>query len=98
MAPHKQHEDPADELTEIKATLKRIENAIIGDPAMGHVGLVNRMTEHETRLVKIEAERSAEASQRRGALTVLSIASAVAGAVGGLITWALGVLNNAPTP
>jgi hypothetical protein len=98
MPPPTNHHDPADELTEIKATLRRIENAIIGDAAMGHVGLVNRVSEHDVRLTKIEAERSAEASQRKGAIAVIVAVSSVAGSVGALVTWAIGVLNQAPSP
>ena len=84
--------DEADLVT-IRSQLDRIERAIIGDHAMGHSGIVGRLDAVEARVSIIVSEQAAEAAQRRGALWVLSAAAAVAGALGGFISWVLSAVQ-----
>jgi hypothetical protein len=60
---------------------------------MGHSGIVGRLDAVEGRVSIIASEQAAEAAQRRGALWVLSAAAAVAGALGGFISWVLSTVQ-----
>lgn len=81
----------SEEISEIKATLSRIETALVGDQAMGHVGLVDRVADHDMRIVSIEQQRRDDTAQRRGATWVVATIGMVGGVVGGLVTWLIEV-------
>lgn len=79
----------ADRLTQIEDRLDligrataRIETAIVGDPEVGHLGVIQRLALTEQALASIQAERAGERAQRKGAVWMLSAIGALAGAVG----------------
>ena len=74
-------------LDKIEASCRRIETALIGEPALGHIGIVQRISDHDAAIKIIRAELDAARSQKKGAVAVLAAASAVAGSVGGFVTW-----------
>ena len=91
----------ADRLTQIEDRLDligrataRIETAIVGDPAVGHLGVIQRLTWAEQALVSIQAERAGERAQRKGAVWVLSCIGAIAGAVGSAASFFLSSFVN----
>lgn len=88
----------ADEITAMKAQLDRIELALVGDPAMGHTGLVGRQAATETRVDALEESRKAEVEQRKGALWVISAAASVGGVVSWAITWLATNFGGGPRP
>jgi hypothetical protein len=42
------------EMDDIRDTVKEIHQAIVGNEAMGHTGMIKRMNEHDTRLQDVE--------------------------------------------
>lgn len=87
--------DDADLVT-IRSQLDRIERAIVGDHDMGHSGIVGRLDAVEARVNIIARDQASEVAQRQGALWVLSAAAAVAGALGGFISWILSAIQSRP--
>lgn len=85
-------------LASIAAAVARIEKALTGDQGMGHVGLVDRVASLELRASAIEQQHTTEAAQKSGAIWVIGAAASVAGAIGGLIAWAAGIVNHFPKP
>lgn len=81
---------PPDQLAEFKKQLDRIELALVGDEAMGHQGIVHRLTKTESDVALIQVERRAEADQRKGAFWLVSTTATIAGTIGAALTW-LGV-------
>ena len=75
-----------EDIRRLKADVAEIKAAIIGNPGIGHRGIVPRLDSVETAVAQIASERAAEANAKRGAIWVLSVAAATAGAIGGLIT------------
>lgn len=78
---------PDDQFAEFKKQLDRIELALVGDEAMGHLGIVHRVAKTEQDVSMIQVERKAEADQRKGAFWIASAAATVAGAIGAALTW-----------
>lgn len=76
-----------DPFADLKKQLDRIELALVGDEAMGHLGIVHRVARTESEVSLIQVERRAEAEQRKGAFWVASAAATVAGAIGAALTW-----------
>lgn len=83
-----------EEIQEIRAALKRIEKAIVGDEAMGHVGLVDRVGDLHLRLAVVEQERRDEVAQKRGAMWIITAVGAVAGVIGSAVTWLVSIIGN----
>lgn len=71
----------------IDKKLDTLTQALVGNPSIGHRGIVPRLDLVETTVANISAERAAERSKRAGAIAVLMSLGAVAGTVGGLIAW-----------
>lgn len=83
----------SERLDKIEATLRRIEVAVTGDPAMGHVGLVQSQADLRARITVLEVCAAEAKAQRKGAVAVIAAASAVAGAAGGAITWLANIMR-----
>lgn len=85
-------------LANIAAAVGRIEKALMGDEQMGHVGIVDRLAACEAKTSELERLRETDDARKTGALWVIGAAASVAGAIGGLIAWAAGVVNAVPKP
>jgi hypothetical protein len=74
-----------DRLMRIERDLREIRAALVGNPEMGVKGIVHRTESIERTVAQIQKERGEEAATRRGAVWVISVAAATAGAIGGLV-------------
>lgn len=72
---------------ELKAQLTRMERALVGDEAMGHHGIVQRVATLDTRVSVIETERRSESEQKKGAVWVITTTATAAGAIGAVLAW-----------
>jgi len=75
----------ASDMHKLRADVAEIKTAIIGNPNIGHRGIVPRLDLLETAVSHIAAERAAESNTRRGALWVVGTVAGVIGAVGAMI-------------
>ena len=91
-------DDIPDKIEEMQKSLKRIEAAVTGDPAMGHKGIVDRLGEAEREIAVIKAERAAEAAERRGAKWVIGAGVTLAGAAGGAVAWVVNTFGHGRAP
>jgi hypothetical protein len=87
-----------DDIKDIKDALKRVEDALLGDPGMGHRGLVERLAEVERELAVIKADRATEAAERRGAKWVVVGGASLAGGLGGLVSWVVSTFGSGRNP
>lgn len=77
----------ADRLQKMERTLNEVKSALVGNPAIGHRGIVPRLDLVETSLATITAERAAEKSTRKGAIATITVLGGIAGSVGAAATW-----------
>jgi hypothetical protein len=62
-----------DELLEFKKQLDRIERCLVGDPAMGQVGLVTAVRSHGGRIGKLERWRDTSKVKIAAIITTASV-------------------------
>lgn len=92
MSEHDRLTQIEDRLDHIGRATSRIETAIVGDPAVGHLGVIQRLTMVEQSLLSIQAERAAERAQRKGAIWVITTIAAAGGALGSAASFVLSSL------
>ena len=69
--------------------------ALVGNPGIGHRGIVPRLDLVETTVAKIATDRAAEINARRGAMWVVSLVAAIIGALGAVIgTFLKGIFSS----
>jgi tetrahydromethanopterin S-methyltransferase subunit G len=79
--------DTQQRLDRIERSVEQIKAALVGNPAIGHRGIVPRIDAIETTVASIVAERATEKSKLSGGLAVITALGAVAGILGGIIHW-----------
>lgn len=79
--------DTQQRLDRIERSVEQIKAALVGNPAIGHRGIVPRIDAIETTVASIVAERATEKSKLSGGLAVIAALGAVAGVLGGVIHW-----------
>ena len=72
-----------DQIREIRNELKRITDALLGDPAMGTRGMVCRLQNVESVVNEIQQERRDEKAERKGAWKLAALIATVSGSIGG---------------
>jgi hypothetical protein len=75
----------ASDVQRLRSDVAEIKQAIIGNPNIGHRGIVPRLDLMESTVSTLVAERAAEHNARRGAMWVVGIAAGVIGAIGATI-------------
>ncbi len=76
---------PENEIAAIRTELKRITDALLGDPDMGTRGMVCRLEGVETTVNAIQQERRDEKAERKGAWRLAALLSTMAGSFGALV-------------
>lgn len=66
--------DETDRLEKMQQTLARIEGAVLGDEAAGHLGLVSRMNNHAKRIKKLELWVYRVGATALGVVSVITVA------------------------
>lgn len=72
---------PDEQTREIKAQLKRITDALLGDEEMGHIGMVAELKSVMVTVNQIQQERRDEKAEKRGTWRVITAISACAGTI-----------------
>lgn len=73
-----------DDFRRLERKVDDLATALIGNPSVGHRGIVPRVEALETYQQGLSAERIAERSARRTAIAIASGVAAFVGAVGGI--------------
>lgn len=74
-----------DDFRRLERKVDDLTTALVGNPAVGHKGIVTRLESLEGYQASLAAERVAEKSARRTAIAIASGVAAFVGAVGGIV-------------
>jgi hypothetical protein len=80
-------------LDRIERSIDQVKAALVGNPSIGHRGIVPRIDAIEATVSAIVTERATEKNKLAGGFYVLAALGTIAGILGGTIHWAFSILT-----